>query len=186
MMEENKEALNVFQNVQIELETLPTINALEFLKPAPAYLKVKLISTALFFLFLLIPVIFLIFFGPGEEHLWVQITAPSLWLVISIVGMWLSWKGYKVQGYALREKDINYKKGVIIKTTTSIPFNRVQHCEIKQGPVARQFGLSTLEVFTAGGQSSDLTIPGITPELAQQLKEFIINKTNLEDDRIED
>ena len=185
-MEEDKESMILFQNQQIDLETLPKISELEFIKAEPAYLKVKLIGTAILFLLLLIPLIVLLFIGPGSKFLWFRITLPTLWIIISSVALWLSWKGYKVQGHALREKDINYKKGVIFKSTTSIPFNRVQHCEIKQGPIARQFGLSTLEIFTAGGQSSDLTIPGIAPEYAQQLKEFIINKTSMENEQSED
>ena len=176
----------IFQNQQIDLSLLPSVNDLDFHKPAPAYLKVKLIGTAIFITIFLIPAYFLAFHGPGENYVWVRFLLVGIWLVLLLFSLWLSWKGFHIQGHAIREKDVNYKKGVIFHSVTSIPFNRVQHCEIKQGPIARRFGLSTLEVFTAGGQSSDLSIPGITPEYAQQLKEYIMNKTSIEEDGIEE
>jgi len=70
-----------------------------------------------------------------------------------------------------------HRKGVLFKSTTTIPFNRVQHCEISQGPIQRMFNLHTLEIFTAGGGKSDLAIPGLEGDTAQQIKEFIVKKT---------
>jgi uncharacterized membrane protein YdbT with pleckstrin-like domain len=86
--------------------------------------------------------------------------------------------GYNIRGYILRERDLLHRRGVIFKTITSIPFNRVQHCEVSQGPIQRFFGLNTLQVFTAGGSNSDLSIPGLKGEQAQKIKEFILKKTN--------
>ena len=82
-------------------------------------------------------------------------------------------KGFKKRGYALRQRDITYKKGFLIHSQTTIPFNRVQHCETTQGPLSRAFGLMSLKVFTAGGASSDLRISGLRPEEANRLKDFI-------------
>jgi|GEM_PF-6009490 len=41
------------------------------------------------------------------------------------------------------------------------------------GPIERMFGLSKLKIFTAGGASSDLKIPGLLPETANKLKDYI-------------
>jgi len=85
--------------------------------------------------------------------------------------------GYKIRGYQLRDKDLVHRQGVIFKTTTTIPFNRVQHCEVSQGVVQRMFDLHTLQIFTAGGSNRDLSIPGLKADTAQRIKDFIINKT---------
>ena len=42
------------------------------------------------------------------------------------------------------------------------------------------FDLHTLQVFTAGGSNSDLSIPGLKADTAARIKEFIIKKTAAE------
>jgi len=54
-----------------------------------------------------------------------------------------------------------------------VPFKRIQHSEVTQGPVDRFFNLAKLRVFTAGGSGSDLTIPGLKLEEANKLKTLI-------------
>jgi len=39
-----------------------------------------------------------------------------------------------------------------------------------------------LNVYTAGGNGSDLTIPGLLPNTAQRLKTFIIKKTAIDEE----
>lgn len=101
----------------------------------------------------------------------------AIWGLVALLSLWLTHRGYHLQGYALRARDIVFRKGVIFQNIVTIPFNRVQHCEISQGPIERFFGLKTLEIYTAGGRSSDLSIPGLLPDQAQQFKEFIIGNT---------
>ena len=80
--------------------------------------------------------------------------------------------------YALREKDITYKAGLLVKKITTVPFSRVQHVEIDEKPISRIFGLSSISVYTAGDSSDDLEIKGIKKETALQIKEFISSKIN--------
>ncbi|NND35356.1 MAG: PH domain-containing protein, partial [Saprospiraceae bacterium] len=63
-----------------------------------------------------------------------------------------------------------------------IPFSRVQHCEIIKGVIDNMIGLVELRIFTAGGSSSDLVIPGLTPDVAFALKEHIIGKISDDDE----
>lgn len=39
------------------------------------------------------------------------------------------------------------------------------------------YSLYSLKIYTAGGHSSDLVIPGLAEDKAQGLKEFILKKT---------
>lgn len=94
-----------------------------------------------------------------------------LWSLLATI------KGFHYKSYALREKDIVYNTGWLWRRVTTVPFNRVQHVSIDQGPVERNFDLSKLKIFTAGGNASDMTIPGLRPETANYLKEFIVKKT---------
>jgi membrane protein YdbS with pleckstrin-like domain len=81
--------------------------------------------------------------------------------------------------YAVREKDISFKSGWLWRNMTTVPFNRVQHCDIKQGLIDRRFGLSRLTIYTAGGESTDLHIPGLLPETSERLKAYILKSTEL-------
>ena len=44
------------------------------------------------------------------------------------------------------------------------------------------FKLSSLKVFTAGGESSDLVIPGLLPEDAHRLKDFVLKNSELKEE----
>jgi len=168
----------IFENNQIDLEQLPQIEIVDYHPLDQAYLKVSYIGNAIFFAFLLIGPLLSIVIIDQAEFSFLKILIPSIWLALMIFSFWITKAGFNLKGYAIREKDILYRKGIIFRSVTAIPFNRVQHCEIKEGPIERYFGLKTLEVYTAGGESSDLSIPGLRGETAQQLKTFIVKNTS--------
>jgi membrane protein YdbS with pleckstrin-like domain len=61
-------------------------------------------------------------------------------------------------------------------TVTAIPFNRIQHVEKSSTPLDRRFGIATLQLFTAGGSGGDLKIHGLSAEVAENLRVFILDK----------
>lgn len=171
-----------FENNQLPSQHLPSIDDIQFESLELNYQKVSIYFTAFFFMAAII-----IYLGIGifVEELF---ASPLIWIV---VGGWilvacffifLSYKSYFYEGFALREKDVVYKSGMWFRSTIIVPFNRVQHCEINQGPIDRYFGLSELSLFTAGGSSSDLNIPGLSQETAAKLKQFITNKVAHDED----
>lgn len=167
----------LFENSNIEVSDLPQSESIPFQQLAPAYPKVAYIGNFLFFTVLAIAMVVAFYWYklPWEWNWYCLV--PIIWLLWFLLATYLVSKNYEIQGYALREKDILYRNGIIWRRTTAVPFNRIQHCEVKQGPVERLFNLKTLEVYTAGGQSSDLKIPGLQGDLATQLKEFILKRT---------
>ncbi|MEM7514006.1 MAG: PH domain-containing protein, partial [Bacteroidota bacterium] len=86
------------------------------------------------------------------------------------------YKGFPFKGYAIREYDVSYTSGWLWKNLISVPFNRIQHVSMGQGFIEKGFNLAHIKVYTAGGSSSDLSIPGLRPDDANRLKEFITNK----------
>ena len=169
----------MFENKEIDIQSLPDIESGAFQQLDRNYLKVSYIGNAIFFFILLMILIGANFMS--EIH-----TAPIVkW---GLIAFWLFWlilsfafikMGYGIRGYVLRERDMVHRRGVIFRNLTTIPFNRVQHCEVSQGPIQRLFDLHTLQIFTAGGSNSDLSIPGLKGGTAQKIKEYIINKTGL-------
>ncbi len=162
-----------FQN--IEVFSFPEIESLDFKKIEKNYFKVILINLILVFLVLFAVASFIIYkdwLELGQHYIWI-FSALILLLVVTFIFEVI---GFKKRKYAVREKDISYKKGFLYKSLTTVPFNRIQHIEIDQGPISRFFGLATLSVFTAGDSSDDLKIKGLLKEQSLQIKEFITNK----------
>src|SRR5690625_7957033 len=56
----------------------------------------------------------------------------------------ISIKEFRNRGYAIREKDIAYRRGYIFQVKQYIPFRRVQHCKISEGMIDRLFDFSTV------------------------------------------
>ena len=80
------------------------------------------------------------------------------------------------RGYAVRDRNILFRKGVVWRSVTAVPFNRIQHVETSSTPLERQFGLATLQLFTAGGSGGDLKIRGLGKDIAERLRVFILDK----------
>src|SRR5690606_41032422 len=45
--------------------------------------------------------------------------------------IWSNRLAFKKRGYAVREKDLLYRSGILSTTTTIVPFNRIQHIDRK-------------------------------------------------------
>lgn len=109
--------------------------------------------------------------------------APFIGLALLIL-LWCTFKVprllWRAQGYQLREKDVHFKKGVLWRSVTSLPYIRIQHVELESDPIERLFKLATLKFFTAGGGSTDLRIPGLTFATASKIRTFILKQAGTE------
>lgn len=162
----------IFQNAQVPLAELPSIENVDFQRLSPAYRKVEVIATSIFFAILLMGWLVFYLINPFKSA-WPSWVLLAVWGVLFALAVRAALRRFAAEGYALRQHDILHKHGIWWRTVTAIPYNRMQHCEISRGPVESAFGLATLRVFTAGGSSSDLSIGGLPVEEAQRVKEFI-------------
>jgi uncharacterized protein len=96
--------------------------------------------------------------------------------VLLLVILFFLRMGFTKKGYAFRNHDVLYRSGVIATNSMVIPYNRVQHVALHEGFISRLFGLAKVEIFTAGGSSSDLEIPGIPKEEAENIKQLLMGK----------
>ncbi len=76
--------------------------------------------------------------------------------------------------YALREYDLSFQSGWIFSKKVTQPITRIQHIELKRGPIDRKIGLATLQVFSAGGALHTFEIPGLALSKAQKLRQYIL------------
>lgn len=158
-----------FENWQVSPDDIPGIEEVEFEGLEKDYLWARLTAWGIFY-FLLLVALMITWFFTDDIGLWVFLVP---WIVLAVFTSVAVIRGFRVKGYAIRTRDVSYKSGWIWFNMTSVPFNRIQHSEVSQGPLARLFDLASVKIYTAGGSYSDVTISGLKKEMAQRLRDHI-------------
>lgn len=176
-----------FTNNPIDINQLPKFEEVQLKGLHPKYVTVLLFNFSLLLILVIVGFSTLFYFNQDafSNAIWMTILVG---LVLILAGLVMFTKfSFQKKGYAFREHDAIYKSGLISETTTIIPFNRVQHVALHQGFISRKLGLASIELFTAGGSSSDLEIPGLLLADAQIIKNLVSQKINppKQDDPIE-
>lgn len=165
-----------FQNAAVDPTTLPAVAEQPWHGLDPAYQTARQITIALQSLGLLAVLLVAITLNGGWTHLWIVVGSAVAWILILVGRMlWLD-RAFPRMQYALRERDITFQRGLLLRTATSVPFNRLQHAEVSQSAIERYQKLASLKVYTAGGSASDLSIPGLPWEQASELKDFVLKQ----------
>ncbi len=104
-----------------------------------------------------------------------------IWGVLGVGFLVTAYKSVadKHKFYALRSLDLHYFSGLFFCKTVSQPITRIQHIELKRGPIERKVGLATLQVFSAGGAMYTFAIPGLPVKKAQYIRQFIVEHRDI-------
>lgn len=170
--------MNEFTNNPIDINQLPKFEEVQLKGLNPKYITVLLFNFSLLLILVIGGFSTLFYFKKDafSNSTWILILVGIL---VFLAGLIVFTKlSFNKKGYAFREHDTIYKSGLISETTTIIPFNRVQHVALHQGFISRKLGLASIELFTAGGSSSDLEIPGLLLADAQLIKNLVSQKIN--------
>lgn len=132
-------------------------------------------------LIVLTSVAWLVISGAASLPLWIVGPSDFLWgwlIVGAVVTAGLIVIGFiprrvRAMGYALREDDIVFRKGVFFQRIVAVPYGRLQLVDVGRGPIARALGLSQLSLVTAAA-SSGVSIPGLLLADAEQLRDHLI------------
>lgn len=172
----------MFENADIPLESLPSVEDVSWQPIARSYLAELIaghvVGLGIAFLVAFGGTALGIIDGSGSLPKGVAIYAAVHLLVVAV------WSPLSVRhrGYALREHDLLYRVGVLRRKLIAIPFNRIQHVETTSGVTERLFGLATLVVYTAGGSGGDLKIRGLETDQAHRLREHILRRAGQADE----
>ena len=89
---------------------------------------------------------------------------------IPFIPLWLIFASYFVNKHferlhcELTTRSLKFNKGYIFRTEKTIPLDKIQDLTFKEGPLLKAFGLSILQIETAGSSASasaDLSLIGI-------------------------
>ena len=87
---------------------------------------------------------------------------------------WRAW------GYREEADELHIRHGLLVRTNTVVPFGRVQHIDVAQGPVERRFRLATLILHTAGTRGAAVPLPGLPFDEAERMRDHIRGKIRQE------
>lgn len=169
---------STFSNGVLPLDELTSYQSQTSTAVEPVYIKSNNILRIVFFslVMLIIAVIKWQPFSPLSED-----TSLIFSIILAVVGgisLLAIVMGYlydKSISYTLREHDISRYSGVIFKKVTIQPFLRIQHVELKRGPIDRKLGLASLQVFSAGGAMHTFELPGLTHDDALNMRQYILD-----------
>jgi len=93
-------------------------------------------------------------------------------LTAGLTALWWRMVGRRCRawGYAERERDLIIRKGVLIRRLTIVPYGRMQFVDVKQGPLGRALGVSTVQLHTAAA-ATDARIPSLPDAEAARLRD---------------
>lgn len=108
-------------------------------------------------------------------------SAGGPWGLLSVVAVLVAMlaiailpsRKYARWGYAMLADQLRVARGYLFHVDTVVPFVRVQHIDVGQGPIERAFGLSHLIVHTAGTHNSTVTLPGLASDDAAAMRDTI-------------
>lgn len=167
-----------FTNDTLDINSFPKYEEVPLHPVSKKYWNVVLINIMVFLLILAAGLAALLYFV-NELRPYIYVICGG-YLAFGFLLILLYKTDIRRRGFAVREKDIFYKSGIIAISTTIIPFSRIQHITLDEGFFSRMYRLGQLRVFTAGGSSGSLHIPGIEIEQARQIKELLMKQISEE------
>ncbi len=165
-----------YLNDIIQSANLPAVNSITFEPMASEYRWLSVVGSITFWILIIVPLTI-------ANHFVADISVP-FWIFLSVffiatLSCIISYYSATAKGFTVRERDILYKEGIFWRKTTGVSFKRIQHIDLTHGPLERKFNIASIKLFTAGGASADLRIPGLAKDQAESLRTLILEKTGL-------
>lgn len=138
----------------------------------PAYRNVLRLGAAMFWMPVLVGS--LVLDRLVLDQLWIAGLAPVLAGFTAFSAILVAPERiYRRIGYSVDRELLRVVRGWLFHTDTIVPFVRVQHIDVKRGPLDKLFGTATLVVHTAGTHNSIVSLPGLSPDRADAIREDI-------------
>lgn len=135
----------------------------------PNYIKVLRIVATLFAIPFLIGALVL----EGSGILFPGVFMVPVTLVALLVILRVPMRRHMARGYTMSDDRLRVVRGILFRSDTVVPFGRVQHIDVNQGPLERFYGIATLTLHTAGNHDASVNLPGLGEDLARDMREEI-------------
>lgn len=155
---------------------LPTVADWQSLPPRGAWLA-ALGGAALMFP-LAIPAFFI---SRATDVVSPWLAVPVAALAGAVIGAWVAVKRHRRTRWRLDDQGFALRRGNWWQSETHVPISRVQHLDLKRGPLERSARLSTLVVHTAGTRMAAVSVSGLDADDAERLRERLATQVDHDD-----
>ncbi|MFM7535470.1 MAG: PH domain-containing protein [Acidimicrobiales bacterium] len=130
----------------------------------------------------LVTVAVLVAAGPVGGSWFLTALVPVL--VAAAVGgagsvLWVP-RRYAAWRYRFGPDALEIERGVIWRTISAVPYQRIQQVEIEHGPIQRRLGMVSLRAMTAAALSL-ASLPGISTTDAGDLRSWLLHRAGRDD-----
>lgn len=166
----------MFRNLQIDVSELPDAALLEYEKLDRKYIRVMRVGSIISWLFGLLSLWILFYAVDEPTHLKTLFVAVSVAFLICLIGNQLILKpALDYRGFAIREHDLSYRRGIVKSRITTIPYRRIQQVAISQNILERPLKLYSITIHNASDATSNMTIRGLSRERAERIRTYILD-----------
>ncbi|MDR7068293.1 membrane protein YdbS with pleckstrin-like domain [Pseudoxanthomonas japonensis] len=131
---------------------------------------------------LVFPVGFPVFFiARATDVLSPWLAVPIAAMAGAAVGAWIAVRYHRRTRWRLDDQGFAVRRGNWWQSETHVPISRVQHLDLKRGPLERKAGLSTLVVHTAGTRMAAVSVSGLDADDAERLRERLATQVDHDD-----
>ena len=109
------------------------------------------------------------------------LVAPIVGLVAGAFGAWLGDKRHRRTLWKLDEEGFALRRGRWWQSESCVPVSRVQHLDLKRGPLERAFKLATLVIHTAGTKMAAVSVSGLDDDDAERLRDRLARQLGQDD-----
>lgn len=113
---------------------------------------------------------------------WGWMAIAALWAVAIGFALWVARKRYRYTFWMLNEDGFAVRRGRLWQWETRVPTSRVQHLDLKRGPLERAHRLASLVLHTAGTRLSAVSISGLDDADAERLRDHFSRQIDRQGD----
>jgi hypothetical protein len=113
---------------------------------------------------------------------WGWMAIAAMWVAVLGFALWIAHKRYRYTFWRLDEDGFAVRRGRLWQWETRVPTSRVQHLDLKRGPLERAHGLASLILHTAGTRLSAVSISGLEDADAERLRDHFSRRIDRQED----
>jgi membrane protein YdbS with pleckstrin-like domain len=131
--------------------------SVEIFRASPRFLTYRLLWMALIVTFLMLAALALVVVAAVEQEPGPLVAGLLLWVLLLVVGFLVYFAirvDYELRYYVVTDRSLRVREGAWTVREMTLTYANVQNLKVAQGPLQRAFGISNLELETAGGGAS--------------------------------
>ena len=105
-------------------------------------------------------------------------------LLCGLVGARMAWRRTQRTRWRLDRDGLGLRRDLWWQRETRVPASRVQHLDVRRGPLQRRAGLATLVVHTAGSRFSAVVVAGLDEHDAEHLRDTLARQLDQDADAL--